>query len=239
MSVVLYTMIPAIAIILFNLTLVFGCNTPRSKTTDTFIEAQPTFYDLRNGDPTQNAWIRNPENLLMVHETFKKIGYRNLIDNNLLTENPFIAQGVYINRPLRQILDSLEITHSLDTIQEKYYREFWHRRKAEHNDSIVFVIVQEVNASLKNMAAPAFNNDLVNDTLYNLGWIEFRCDTLNTTIANDNFIRLKNFGFHQSAYNLLYETTRYENIKWNRDSLKSTLTKSRNIVFPWFQDDTK
>ena len=53
----------------------------------------------------------------MVHETFKKIGYRNLIDMNLMTENPFIEQGVYINRPLRQIIDSLEITYKLDTIQ--------------------------------------------------------------------------------------------------------------------------
>jgi hypothetical protein len=230
---------PYIAIIILSLTIAFGCNSPEKKTIDTFIEAQPSFYDLRNGDPTKNSWIRNPQNLLMVHETFKKIGYRNLIDMNLLNENPFIAQGVYINRPLRQIIDSLEITYRLDNIQEKYYREFWQRRKAEHNDSIVYVIVKEVKASFKNMVAPAFNNDLVNDTLYNLAFIEYRGDTLNSTIATDNFLRLKNFGFHQSAYNLLYETSEYENVKWNRDSLKSKLTRSDNFIFPWFQDDTK
>jgi len=230
---------PCITIIILSLTLVFGCSSPDKKIIDTFIEAQPSFYDLRNGDPTKNTWIRNPRNLLTVHETFKKIGYRNLIDMNLLTENPFIEQGVYINRPLRQIIDSLEITYKLDTIKEKYYREFWQRRKAENNDSIIYVIVKEVNASFKNMVAPAFNNDLINDTLYNLTFMEYRADTLNSTIATDNFLRLRKFGFHQSAYNLLYETTKYENVKWNRDSLKSTLTKSNNFIFPWFQDDTK
>jgi hypothetical protein len=89
------------------------------------------------------------------------------------------------------------------------------------------------------MIAPAFNNDLVNDTLYTLAFIEYRGDTLNSTIATDNFFRLRTFGFHQSAYNILYETSKYENVRGRRDSLKSTLTKSDNFIFPWFQDDTK
>jgi len=229
-----------IAIIILSLKLVTGCNLSDNNAIDRFIETQPGFFNLRHGDPTKNSWIRNPQNLLMVHETFKKMGYRNLIDMNLLTGNPFIGQGVYINTPLRQILDSLEITYRLDTIQEKYYKEFWQRRKAEHNDSIVYVIVKEVNASFKNMAAPAFNNELTNDTLYNLAFIEYRGDTLNSAVATDNFLRLKKMGFHQSAYNLLYETTKYENVKWNKDSLKKTLTKSiKDLDYPWFPDDTK
>ena len=40
--------------------------------------------------------MRDPENLLMIHETFKKMGYRYLIGMNLMTDNPCIAQGVYI-----------------------------------------------------------------------------------------------------------------------------------------------
>jgi hypothetical protein len=106
-----HTMNPYITIVMLSLTLVFGCNSPDKKTIETFIEAQPSFYDLRNGDPTKNSWIRNPENLIMVHETFKKIGYRNLIDINLLTENPFIAQGVYVGSPFLVRLKSRIFYH--------------------------------------------------------------------------------------------------------------------------------
>ena len=225
-----------ISIVILSLILLISCNSINNRV-DSYIETQPTFFDLRHNDPTKNLWIRSPENLLMVHETFKKIGYRNLIDMNSMIENPFIGQGVYINRPLRQILDSLQITYKFDTIQEKYYREFWQRRKAEHNDSIVYVIVKEINASFKNMIAPAFNNDLVNDTLFNLAFIEFRGDTLNSAVATDNFFRLQKFGFHQSAYNLLYRTTQYGNVNWNKDSLKQTLTISKDFIYPWFVDN--
>ncbi len=40
--------------------------------------------------------MRDPKNLLMIRETFKKMSYRYLIDMNLMTANPFIAEGVYI-----------------------------------------------------------------------------------------------------------------------------------------------
>ena len=219
------------------MTLFIGCNSTTSGI-DNYIEAHPTFFDLRHGDITRNLWIRDPKNLLMVHETLKKIGYRNLIDNDLLTQNPFIEQGIYINRSLRQILDSLQITYNLDTIQEQYYREFWQRRKKEHNDSVVSVIVKEINESFQKTITPTFNIDLVNDTLFTLVFTEFRNDTLNSIVATDNFIRLKRLGFHQSAYNLLYGTTRYENIKWNKDSLKQTLTISKHFIYPWYVDNT-
>ena len=43
----------------------------------------------------------------------------------------------------------------------------------------------------------------------------------------------------KSAYNLLYETRKYQDIKWNRDSLAKTLKQTDIFVCPWFQDDTK
>jgi hypothetical protein len=225
-----------ISISTFSLILFISCNS-RNTRVESYIESQPSFFDLRHGDPTKNSWIRSPQNLLMVHETFKKIGYRNLIDINFMDENPFIGKGVYINKSLRQILDSLQITYKLATVKQKYYREFWQRRKAEHNDSIVYVIVKEINASFKNVIAPAFNNDLVNDTLFNLAFVEFRRDRLNPVVAADNFFRLQKFGFHQSAYNLLYRTTEYSNVYLNKDSLKQTLTISKDLIYPWFVDN--
>src|SRR5690606_543337 len=43
-----------------------------------FIENKTSFFDLNNSDWTKNTWIRKPENLKMVHESFKKFGYEKL-----------------------------------------------------------------------------------------------------------------------------------------------------------------
>jgi hypothetical protein len=225
-------------IILILLTICLGCNST-DKQAISYIEAQPSFYNLRHGDQLKNYWIRDPRNLLMLHETFKKVGYHNLLKYSQLNENPFILQGVYINRPLFQIIDSLEITYKLDTINEKYYREFWQRRKAEDNDSIVYIILKELKDVFRNHSTPNIKTEFVNDTLYNLLYIEFRSDTLNNTIATENLNRLKMYGFHQSVYNLLYESYEYSGIQWNKDSIQNTLTKSDKRILPWFEDNTK
>jgi len=78
-----HTMRPCITIIILSLTLVFDCSSPDKKIIDTFIEEQPSFYDLRNGDPTKNAWIRNPRNLLTVHETYPLKQFGNNLDKNI------------------------------------------------------------------------------------------------------------------------------------------------------------
>lgn len=36
-------------------------------------ETQTSFFDLAHGDWTTNKWIRKPENLKMVNETFKRL----------------------------------------------------------------------------------------------------------------------------------------------------------------------
>lgn len=116
---------------------------------------------------TYEKWIRQPDNLRMIHETLKKIGYDKLISNYELTSNPCLLWG-YVNRPLNHIIDSLVITYPLDTIETKYYREFWQRRKNEKNDEVVFEILQEVLMILLKDQKVSYNETLVNDTLYNL-----------------------------------------------------------------------
>jgi hypothetical protein len=168
----------------------------------------------------------------------------NLITDNLLFDNPLIIQGIYINKQASHLLDSLELTYNLPDITEKYYREFWQRRKAEKNDSVVYRIIKDINFSIKNKMGSGglslnANPKLVNDTLVNLLEIEFRTDSLTEQLATKDFDTLRRLGFHQSAYNLLFEKYKYQELKWDRDSLVWTLKQSDKFVNPWFQDDTK
>ena len=208
-----------------------------------YIESQPTFFKLKNGNWLTNTWIRKPENLLKIHETFKKFGYSNLISDDLLSENPLIIQDIYINRKGKYLLDSLELTYGHENIKDKYYREFWQRRKLEKNDKVVFQIIKDINYAFKDKlnsvklsmdAKPKF----INDTLLNLLQIEYRTDPLSDKFAQQDFETLRKFGFHQSAYTLLFEKTIYENINWDKSSLDKTLKKSDRFIYPWFSDDT-
>ena len=79
----------------------------------------------------------------------------------------------------------------------------------------------------------------LNDTLKNLLEIEYRYDTLTNELARKDFETLKRLGFHQSAYNLLYERYKYQDITCDRDSLVKTIKQSNKFIYPWFQDDTK
>ncbi len=219
------------------------CNNPTPSHRKNYVESEPTFFELRHGSWITNKWIRKPENLLTVHETFKKVGYRKLITDNLLFDNPLIIQGIYINNQGCNLLDSLELTYHSPEIKEKYYREFWKRRKSEKNDSVVYIIIKEINFAIKgetgsDKLSSNANPKLVNDTLANLLRIEYRKDRLTKQQAQQDFESLRRLGFHQSAYNLLFECYRYQDIILNRDSLEKTLIPANKFIYPWFQDDT-
>ena len=224
--------------------LLTSCKESTTENTKNYIESKPSFFELRNGNWLTNQWIRKPENLVKIHETFKKFGYSNLISENLLFDNPLIIQDIYINKKGSQLLDSLELTFNQKNIKVNYYREFWQRRKVEENDSIVYQIIKDINNTYKNKVNSAelslnANNKLVNDTLISLLKIEYSPDNLTEQLAKKEFETLRYLGFHQSAYNLLYEKHKYQNLKWNRDSLAKSLKNSEKFIYPWFEDDTK
>jgi len=223
--------------------LLTSCNNSTRNDRQNYFESEPTFFELRNGDWLTNKWIRKSENLLTIHETFKKVGYNNLI-GSILSDNPFIVQGIYINKKGYNLVDSLVLTYKQRDKGTKYYKEFWTRRENEKNDSAVFVILNEIKYSYKTKMASGVlqlqaDNSKLNDTLKTLLEIEYRNDTLTADLAMKDFATLKRLGFHQSAYNLLYERHKYQDIKWDRDSLAKTLKQSDKFINPWFQDDTK
>ena len=229
--------------IFIGLFLLTSCKNSTNEDRINYIESEPTFFQLRNSDWLTNKWIRQPENLLVIHETFKKFGYNNLI-GSILSDNPVIVQDIYIKKKGYNLIDSLVLTYKQRYKGSKYYKEFWARRENEKNDSAVFVILSDIQFSYKTKMTSSVlqvqsDNSKLNDTLKTLLQIEYRNDTLTKALALKDFTILRQFGFHQSAYNLLFERYKYQDIKWNRDSLVKTLKPTNTFIFPWFQDDTK
>ncbi|MHA7943921.1 hypothetical protein ACJOV8_012670 [Formosa sp. 3Alg 14/1] len=204
-----------------------------------YAEHKASFSALRHGDWTKNTWIRKPTNLKMIHESFKRFGYDKLENLIIKRENAFLIEGIYIKRNFKSVMDSLELTYNTPDLQSKYYTEFWERRKAEKNDAMVYAILKEFNALQGDTLQPISEREFVNDTLVNLLAIEFDNDNLNSEKAKKDFEVLKTYGFHQSAYNLLYERFEYSELELDRERLEQELTKTKAFQSPWLTDNQK
>ena len=219
--------------------LLISCVNKEKSELEYYVENQTSFFDLRNSDWTKNSWIRKPENLKMVHESFKKFGYEKLEKLIFKSGNEFLIQDIYIKRNFDLLMDSLQLTYNNPEIQTEYYAEFWNRRKTEKNDSIVYQIILEINSILSRKKEPKSEAQFANDTLVNLLKIEFDNDNLNSEKAKSDFDILKKYGFHQSAYNLLFERAEYSELDLDREKLKMELTKTKEFKQPWLIDNEK
>jgi len=222
---------------------IFSCSEGNEKLKENYVESQPTFFQLKHGDWTTNNWIRQPENLKMIHETFKKFGYMDLIGSRL-NDNPLILQDIYIKNKPYNLIDSLILAFKNKELDVKYYREFWQRREKEKNDSTVYEILKDIKYSYESKLSSqelSFKADenLMNDTLYQLLKIEYSKPPLTTESAKENFKKLVELGLHESAYNLLFERAEYSEVDWNKQELVNKLKTTENYVYPWFEDNEK
>jgi len=219
--------------------LFISCAEKEKKAPEFYKENQTSFFDLAHSDWTENTWIRKSENLKMIHETFKKFGYKKLENLIYKSDNVFIIGNIYIKRNFNTVIDSLLLTYENPETKNKYYSEFWNRRKAENNDSIVYEIIREFNLMKSEKRPLTYENNFVNDTLVDLLKIEFDNENLNSEKAKTDFYTLKKYGFHQSAYNLLFERAEYSELNLEREKLKKELTKATKFTYPWLIDNEK
>ena len=142
---------------------------------------------------------------------------------------------------MNELIDSLLLTYKQDTINSKYYREFWLRRSKEQNKEEVYEILSEIASELYEDHLIQPDISLVNDTLYQLIMIREFEDSLTQEVALKNFNYLKEIGMHKSAYNLLYERYLYYDIEWDKEELANQLTKDsvNCCLSAWIEDDTK
>ncbi len=219
--------------------LFLSCANDKKSELEFYVENQTSFFGLNHSEWTKSSWIRKPENLKMVHESFKKFGYNKLEKLIFKSDNEFIIHDIYIKRNFENVVDSLQLTYNKPEIQTKYYSEFWNRRKAEKNDSIVYEIIREFNSVKSDKKRLNYENQFINDTLVDLLKIEFDNDILNSKKAKSDFYTLKKYGLHQSAYNLLYERAEYSELELDREKLKKELTKATEFTYPWLMDTEK
>ena len=227
-------------LISIGILILVSCGTPTETVDNSFYtDKRLSFHDPSDENFSLNVWIREPENIRTLHETFKKYGYSKIFSDYDLTTNPCMIWS-YINKPCSTLIDSLILTYPQADKSPKYYREFWARRKAEQNDTTVFAVLVEVKDELINKKAVTFNDRKTNDTIYNLLRIKFKQPD-NEAEASDNFDYLTRLGLNLSAYNLLYEAVWYQNFKWDREKMKQRLKTDTvdNSFYPIIVDDTK
>jgi hypothetical protein len=218
-------------LIYIGLLLFISCGTPTEKVDRSFyVEKRLSFYDPMDENFSLNIWIRKPENIRALHETFKKYGYNDLFSEYDLTSSPCMIWS-YINKPCSILIDSLIITYPQSERSSKYYKEFWDRRKLEQNDTAVYAILKEIKDELINKNQLTFNDNLTNDTIFNLLRIKFKQPD-NEQEATENFDYLRKVGLNLSAYNLLYETVTYEKFNWDKEKLKERLKKDTTDCCP-------
>lgn len=121
-----------------------GSNSAKENLRPQFEEQKLSFSHLRSGyDKDKSSWIKDPENILMLHETFKKRGYRgNVISDYLWNSSAFWYLDVC--RAPKHLFDSLELAFHAPTEFPKYYQEFWERRVTEGNQEVVYQVLSEI-----------------------------------------------------------------------------------------------
>jgi len=227
----------AVGILIF-----LSCDVSKNELIPHFHERELSFLHLRHGYDKSNKWIKNPDNILMLHETFKKIGYKNLVSDE--EWNSGSMWGLDIWKQPVNFVDSLILTFNNTAQAPIYYQEFWKRRKSEGNEEVVYRVVKEIQQIITGNGAYVSNAKIVNDTLHRLLHFEYPQRKLTDTEANKHLEYLIQIGLHASAYNLVsfeHESQNIREVKWNRkeEKLITILQRSDTYQRPWFEDNTK
>ena len=225
--------------------LVFSCTNQSEEELELsprFQEKELSFLHLTYGIDTTTTWIRKSENILMLHETFKKFGYNILLAKYNWKDETTINEVGYINNSIYNLIDSLETTYQDYKNAPKYYKEFWERRENEKNNEAVYKVINEVKNIVIDKEAVPQEVSIINDTLFQLLSINFKEEPMTDEDANQALEYLIQIGLHQSAYN--WRSGEYipmENINWERslDTIKTMLIENENNIYPWFPDTNK
>lgn len=229
-----------IILILGILTLLSCGNSNEKKILPTFQENELSFLHLRFGYDKSNKWIKKPKNILMLHETFKKLGYKNLIKQEQWESD--WNWWLDVKHSPKNLIDSLELTYKDYKESPEYYREFWQRRINEENDKTVYKVVNEIKQILIVEEQIEFDSKSVNDTLFNLMTFEYPERELSDKESNQLLNYLIEIELHKSAYNLVSgENGKFWNTQWEKEEKEviKLLQESESNHRPWFEDNTK
>jgi hypothetical protein len=178
-------------------------------------------------------WLRNPDNLTKAFNTFEFVGLENFISKEQYYDTKmfdsdyrnFDWNGKSLNDICRIMIDSYS-----DSVEfEKYYQDFWIRRRLEKNDSATYEILKHINRIYTSKSVETFKKSSkeYDSLVYRLLDYDIKMqesDSLTQTkVIIDYFDYLKQMGLEHSAYNLIYEVRPFQYLNINRDSLLLTL----------------
>ena len=220
--------------------MLMSCQSHGENENVSYRENKPSFFHLRHNFILKSDWVRQPENLLMIHETLKDVGYDNLIDKDFWNSNPTIFYEVYIKKSPKDLVDSLLLSFTSYEVAPIYYSDFWKRRIEENNHEEVYRILTDIK-TIMNDEYVDIDLSQVNDTLKLLVTMEYLDGEVSRSIALQRIEYLENIGLHESIKNLItHENHLYHSIDFDtlKDSIMARLDTATFYTYPWFEDTT-
>jgi len=206
-----------------------------------------TITDFRQfGSFSNNDWLRSPKNLELFYGSLKMVGLKKFISKEEFNKPLFTShftKSCWENKSLNQILKNFIKSFSSTTGFDKYYVEFWNRRKKENNEKIVFQIFNDVLKDF-NSENPNFERNWKPEPTIT-GLLEYETklkhsDSLIIKQVNKEYFQfLKNKSLYSSANNLIRYANENEysiNGNWDKEYeqlIKSVETDSVNCDKYW------
>lgn len=187
------------------------------------------FGGIREG---QYKWMRQDKNLLLFHNSLKRVGYKNLLsykEYNTPIKFSFSKDIEWSGMSYKQIIDSLIYYKSNNIKRENYYTKFWKRRKKENNSRTLYVILKDIQKEYRNSNSIYESNDENKNLLFKLLKANFKLIKENNEASfNSYFKTLIESELCLSAY-LLINEKHYDNLIQNKDSLIDLIPKDYSL----------
>jgi len=170
-----------------------------------------TIVDFRQfGSYSENKWIRKPKNIKLLYGSLKAVGLKKFISNKEFNKPLFTdhwKETCWADKSLNQILENLIVSFSDTTGIDKYYVEFWNRRKNEKNESVVLKVFQDIQKEYNSESNIEKSNWPTESKIVGLMDFEIKLKHSNSTnlkqVNIEYFDYLKSIGLYNSANNLI------------------------------------
>lgn len=166
------------------------------------------------GAYSKNLWLKKPENLKVVYASLKQIGLKRFISEEEFNRPLFTdhwAETCWANKSLSQITENLIQSYSDTTEVDKYYKEFWQRRRADENETVVLQILTDIKLTYDPETSTEDLNWKSEPIIKSLLEFEVRLKESDSLTAKNTVIEyfnyLKSIHLFSSASNLIH----YEN----------------------------
>jgi hypothetical protein len=212
---------------------------PRPQGPNSYIERGEPIFAQRHLPLAKNEWVRDAENLRVLHETLKFVGYRRLAERFAFEfDDQLVTAQFYSRRSGRAILEDLFACEMRNECGD-YARGFFARRARDDTLAVSRAIIREVGRILLLGEAVPVRERYVHPVLAELLRIEFPKRPPDAETARGQIRFLLRHGFHQSAYNLLYERGEFIELDLDRATLAAEFERTAESLPAWFEDDSK